>query len=162
MEVLKNLGDTVRHGWQDLAENWRELINRGSSALTHFLPRPAEEPRDPGGGFPRWAMVAGEVMDHKDSIIVRLELPGVRREDCKVSVVDGHLRVEGEKRVEHEYSGASYRMMQRAYGSFVRTVALPREAAPETANAELRDGVLKIEFRKQPGAAPQRHNIEVR
>jgi HSP20 family protein len=163
MEVLRNLGDTVRNSWQDLAENWRDLINRSSSALTRFIPRHMADAAETSSTltFPRWAMLAGEVIDHKDSIIIQLELPGVKREDCKVSVVDGHLSVEGERHTEHEYAGATYRMMQRAYGGFKRTVLLPPEADPDSAHAELRDGVLKVELKKKPGANTQRHRVEV-
>jgi HSP20 family protein len=162
MEVLKNLGDTVRHGWHDLADNWRDLVDRGSSALTRFFPRQTADEAGSALAFPRWGMLAGEVIDQKNEIIVQLELPGVRKEDCKVSVVDGYLCVEGEKRTTHEHTGSSYRMMQRAYGAFRRTVQLPPEADADSAHAELRDGVLKVALKKKPGVAPQRHRVGIR
>lgn len=160
MEVLKDLGATVRHGWQDLAENWRGLVHRGSSALTRFLPRPTGDSRG-AVSPPQWAMLAGEVVDRGSSVVVQLELPGVRREDCKVTIEDGCLRVEGERRSEREQAGASYWLMERAYGGFTRVVSLPPEADPGSARAELRDGVLKVELKKKEGAVARRHQVQV-
>jgi HSP20 family protein len=163
MEVLKSLGQTVRHGWQELSEGWRELLNRGSSSITRFFPRDADEPAEAGGtlAFPRWGLIAGEVIDHGDSVIVQLEVPGVRREDCQVSIEQGYLHVDGQKHWERDYAGATYRLMERAYGEFRRTVALPPEADPDSARAALRDGVLKVELKKKPGAPARRHKVEV-
>jgi HSP20 family protein len=164
MEVLKTLGDTVKQGWQDLAENWRDLISRGNSALTRFFPRSSDDADADANravSFPQWGVLAGEVIDHNDSIIVQLELPGVKREDCRVSFVDGYLHVEGQRLAQREYAGASYRLMQRAYGHFRRTVLLPPEADLDSAHAMLRDGVLKVELKKNPRMAAQRHQVEV-
>lgn len=170
MEVLRNIGETVRHGWQDITEGWRHLVNRASSGITRFFPRDAglqggeqQAGADAGDGlaFPRWGLLAGEVIDHGNAVIVQIELPGVRREDCQVSIEDGQLRVDGEKHWEREYAGASYRLMERAYGGFRRTVALPPEADPDSATAVLRDGVLKIELKKKPGSTARRHQVQV-
>jgi len=170
MEVLRNIGETVRHGWQDITEGWRHLVNRASSGITRFFPRDAGAPggeqqdgSEPGTGlsFPRWGLLAGEVIDHGNSVIVQIELPGVQREDCDVFIEDGQLRVEGEKHWAREYAGASYRLMERAYGGFRRSVALPAEADPDSAQAVLRDGVLKIELKKKPGFATRRHRVQV-
>jgi HSP20 family molecular chaperone IbpA len=51
--------------------------------------------------------------------------------------------------------------MQRAYGGFRRTIFLPPEADPDTAHAELRDGVLRVELKKKPGLPSRRRQIEV-
>jgi HSP20 family protein len=52
--------------------------------------------------------------------------------------------------------------MERAYGSFERAVRLPPEVDEGSADARLRDGVLRVEFKKKKGAASQRRRIEVR
>jgi len=162
MEVLRNLGETFRHRWSELSEGWRDLLHRGSSAITRFFPRPAESgDRADAVSFPQWGLLPGEVIDHGDAVIVQVELPGVRREDCEVSIEDGVLRVRGEKHSERAYAGATYRLMERAYGSFTRSVVLPPQADPDSARAELREGVLKVELKKKPGAADRRHRIDV-
>ena len=151
MEVLKDLKHTVR-----------DLVQRSGTALTRFFPRKHEkDDAANANAFPLWGTLAGEVIDHKDSVIVKLELPGIRREDCSLFVEDGVLRVEGERHAEREYAGSTYWLMQRAYGSFSRSVELPTGVDPSTATATLRDGVLRVELKKLLGAASRRHKVEV-
>ncbi len=163
MEGLTRFGKVLKHGWQDVAQGWRDLTHRASSALTRFLPRTTDQ-RDTGGtDFPVWGLLAGEVLERGDAVIVQLELPGLRRGDCEVTVQDGFLRVTGEKQSDREYLGANYHLKERAYGSFERTVQLPSDVDPDSGRAALRDGVLKIEFRKEKkGAARRQHRIEVK
>jgi HSP20 family protein len=160
MEVLKDLGSAFQRGWQDLAEGWRDIVQRGSSALTRFFPRKDAQPTQ-ALSFPRWGMLAGEVVDRGSSVVVQVELPGVERDDCQVTVQDGYLRIRGERRSEREHLGASYYLMERAYGSFERAVRLPPEVDEGSADARLRDGVLRVEFKKKKGAASQRRRIDV-
>ena len=161
MEVLKDLGNAFRHGWQDVSEGWRDLTQRTSSALTRFLPR-RSEPDEQTPSFPRWGLLAGEVVDRGDSVVVQLELPGIERDDCELSVMDGYLRISGEKHSTREHASGSYYLMERAYGGFQRTVRLPADVEPDSAKATLRNGVLKVELKKKKGAVARRRVIEVR
>ena len=161
MEVLKDLGSAFQRGWQDLSEGWRDIVQRGSSALTRFFPGKDAQPTQ-ALSFPRWGMLAGEVADRGNSVVVQVELPGVERDDCQVTVQDGYLRIRGERRSEREHLGASYYLMERAYGSFERAVRLPPEVDEGSAHARLRDGVLRVEFKKKKGAASQRRRVEIR
>ena len=161
MEVLKDLGNAFHRGWQDLSEGWRDLVQRGSSALTRFMPRKDEVHTGQTPAFLRWGMLAGEVVDRGDTVVVQVELPGVGRDDCQLTLMDDYLRIRGERRSEREHLGASYYLMERAYGGFERAVRLPPEIDPDSARARLRDGVLRVEFKKKKGAASHRRRIEV-
>jgi HSP20 family protein len=166
MQALTTFGKALQHGWHDLALGWRDLTRRAGTALTRFRPRKSDgthKQRDVHGlVFPSWGLLAGEVIEHGNTVVVQLELPGIRKQDCEITFQDGFLRVSGERQSEQEYLGASYYLMERAYGSFERTVELPHSVDPDSGTASLRDGVLRVEFTKKKGAATRRHQIAVK
>src|SRR4051812_6568882 len=97
----------LEHAWDQLAEGWRELGQRATGALTRF--RPAAAGAGPGTGPPSdddlpvlsgWAFLAADVFEDDDKVIVRLEAPGMRREDFQVELDGDVLSVRGEKRFE--------------------------------------------------------------
>ena len=158
--ALKELGKGVNRAWENVAEGWRELVGRSSSALTRFIPRRIDPAK--GGSiatFPQWGMLAGEVLETGESIVVKVELPGISRTDCDVRVEDGALIIRGEKFADREHIGKCFYLMERAYGSFERTVALPASADPDSAKAWYRDGVLTVELAKKHAAS--RHRVRV-
>jgi HSP20 family protein len=127
-QMHTELGRTLGHAWRNLSEGWRELVERGSSALTHFIPR-----RNHGGSregrlpaFPRWSLLAGEVIERDRKLIVQVELPGISREDCDIRVQGRMLSIRGEKRMDKEHVGSDYYIMERAYGSFERIIPRAR------------------------------------
>jgi HSP20 family protein len=148
--ALRELGRGLNQAWGTVAEGWRELARRSSSALTRFFP-PRKGASQPGiapgaGGFPEWGMLAGEVIETDRSVVVNVELPGIAREDCEVRIEEDALIIRGEKRMDREHIGDSYYVMERAYGSFQRVVPLPPGTDPDSAQATYRDGVLRIEL----------------
>jgi HSP20 family protein len=153
--ALRELGRGLNRAWEQVAEGWNELVNRSSAALTRFFPRKGESVHEEGGSgplarFPRWGLLAGEVVDTGDRIVVKVEIPGVAREDCDVRIEeDNTLRIRGEKRYDREHVGESYYLMERAYGSFERVIPLPENVDADSARATYRDGVLKVELDKR-------------
>lgn len=152
--ALRELGRGLNRAWENVAEGWRELVNRSSTALTRFFPHRADAgPAESGqaaSAFPRWGLLAGEVVDTGEAVVVTIEVPGISREDCDVRVEeDGTLRIRGEKRYDREHVGESYYLMERAYGSFERVIPLPAAVDADSAKATYRDGVLKIELAKK-------------
>ena len=156
----------IEHAWESLSEGWRELSERATGALTRFKPGSAatgggEAPANELPTMSSWAFLAADVFDDDDKVVVRLEAPGMRREDFDVELRDDVLTVRGEKRFEHEASQGRYRLVQCAYGSFRREVPLPVEVQGEKAEARYRDGVLRIELPKAEGARTRRVNVKV-
>jgi len=155
----------IEQAWESLSEGWRELSERATGALTRFKHAGA-----PAGGEPRpnelplmssWAFMAADVFDDDDKVVVRLEAPGMRRDDFDVELSDDVLTVRGEKRFEHETSKGNYRLVQCAYGNFRREVPLPVEVQGDKAQASYRDGVLRIELPKAEGVRTRRVSVKV-
>ena len=124
---LDNLKDQFGSIWNSLSEGWRELRQTAASAITRFVPGentnlPAASEVDDDHFAPTrsWAMLGGEVFEDDRRLIVRLELPGMDKQDFDLEVLDDHLRVSGEKRFERESSEGRWRVMQCAYGAFRR------------------------------------------
>jgi HSP20 family protein len=168
MSRLQEWKHELGHAWESLADGWRELGERAGSALTRFRPRRASG--DAGAGpasaseeLPlagSWAFLAADVFDDDDRVVVRLEAPGMKREDFTIDLHDDVLSVRGDKRFERESSQGNYRVMQCAYGSFRRDVRLPAPVRADKARASYRDGVLRVELPKTESARARR--IEVR
>ena len=100
--------------------------------------------------------MAADVFDDDDQVIVRIEAPGMRREDFNVELHDDVLTVWGEKQFDREASRGRYSVVQCAYGSFRRDVALPVPVRTDQTEASYRDGVLRIELPKADAARARR------
>lgn len=89
-----------------------------------------------------------DVVDRDNEVVVRAELPGVKREDIEISLTGNLLTIKGEtKREEKEEKGDYYRC-ETSQGSFSRTVSLPAEVNEAGARARLRDGILELNLPK--------------
>ena len=102
--------------------------------------------------FGGWAFMAADVFDDDDKVIVRIEAPGMRREDFNVELHGDLLTVWGEKQFDKEARSGRYSVVQCAYGSFRRDVALLASVKPDKTKASYRDGVLRIELPKADGS----------
>ena len=162
-EQLKQGAD---HAWESLAEGWREISARASGALTRLRSAPASapatsqhemDPPDHGAlPFGGWAFMASDVFDDDDQVVVRIEAPGMRRDDLRIELQGDILTVWGEKRADREVGRGRYSVVQCAYGSFRRDVALPMAVKADKIKATYRDGVLRIELPKSDEARARR------
>ncbi|HEX7636676.1 MAG TPA: Hsp20/alpha crystallin family protein [Noviherbaspirillum sp.] len=162
----------IRHGllsfWDSVAEGWQHLRQSASTALTGFKPGaqtnlPVRNEVDdafylPAGG---WSMLGGDVFEDDQRIVVRLEVPGIDKNDMDVEVQGSTLVVKGEKRFERENSQGRYRVLQCAYGSFRREVRLPSDVLAEQAKASYKNGVLRVELPKAPSAQQHVRTVTV-
>lgn len=101
-----------------------------------------------------------DVIDGKDAVEIEMELPGLTREEVKIAVDGDVLTVTGEKKSRTERKDHDYRMVERSYGEFARSVFLPASVDAAKITAEMKDGVLKITAPKRPEAKTQ--TIEIR
>lgn len=97
----------------------------------------------PGLGSATWSPQI-EMFEREGKLVVRADLPGLKREDIKVDLADDAIRIHGERRQEHEENREGYYRSERSYGSFHRTIPLPEGVDGEDATATFRDGVLEI------------------
>jgi HSP20 family protein len=79
-----------------------------------------------------------------ENLVVTAELPGLKKEDVKVEIIDDALVIEGERKLEHNENHEGYHRYERSYGKFYRSIPLPEGAKPDQATAELSEGVLKV------------------
>lgn len=170
MEKLNELKHGLEETWHSLGEGWRHLRERTSGALTRFTPpskgKSAEATPAPvassAGDFPtsNWALLAGDLFEDADKFVVRLEVPGLDKQDLDIEVRSDVLVVRGEKRYEQESASGQYRIRQCAFGSFHRSIPLPTPVLAEKTSASYRNGVLRIELPKAEQVSGRR--IEVR
>ncbi|WP_088279846.1 Hsp20/alpha crystallin family protein [Ideonella sp. A 288] len=164
--------DDIRQGvgalWDSVAEGWDRLRQTTAGALTRYrpanqagLPRPDEV--DDASYVPSasWAMLGGDVFEDDKRIVVRLEAPGMAKGDFDIQVLGDALVVRGEKRFERESTAGRWRVLQCAYGSFLRTVPLPAPVKEDESRATYRQGVLKVELVKQKPGKPSVTQITV-
>jgi HSP20 family protein len=95
----------------------------------------------------QWAPVVDITEDDKEYLI-KAELPEVKKNDVKVRVEDGVLYIFGERNFEKEEKRKRCHRVERAYGAFTRSFALPNDADPNKINAEFKDGVLRVHVAK--------------
>lgn len=152
-QTSQTLGREINRAWESLSEGWHELLSRSSNALTHFT-RSKEQTPDTGGAlatFPSWSLLAGELEETAKDMVVRVELPGMDKDDCQIRIEGNVLYLSGEKRFERETDDSTYHVMERAYGAFQRAIALPRNVNIDQAEATFKNGVLTVRLPKEGG-----------
>ncbi|MDP6381216.1 MAG: Hsp20/alpha crystallin family protein, partial [Phycisphaerae bacterium] len=97
---------------------------------------------------PEW-QPAVDVAETDTDLVVKVEAPGLEPKDIDISIRDGILTIQGEKKEEAEEKGLNWRRVERRYGSFVRNIALPDVANTEKVEATAKDGVLTIRLPKE-------------
>ena len=164
MPRLSKWRDRVEGGigraWDALTDGWRELLSRGTGALTYFdVSHKATGRPAPRGDFPQWSLLAGETWETAHAVFIRIELPGMNREDLDVSITVNALIVRGVKRSEGEHHGRLYSLMERAYGRFERKIPLSHEVDRERAEVSYKDGVLTVIAPKLESRPPRALSI---
>jgi HSP20 family protein len=145
-----------------LGEGWDWLRERGGAALTRFRrTREDEESSVPGTWRgDSWGLLASDVAETDDEVVVRIEAPGLEEKDFSVQVLGGHLFVRGHKRFERQEQKAHYHLFESAYGAFERAFALPCEVEADRARATYRRGVLTIRLPRSERS--RRRRIQVK
>lgn len=101
-----------------------------------------------------------DVLEDKDNIYVKVDLPGMRQEDVRLEVEGGTLTIRGKRSEEREIKADQTHCIERRYGEFMRQVDLPPAADPDYATASFRDGVLTVTIPKKPGAKAKTIEIQ--
>jgi HSP20 family protein len=118
-------------------------------------------------GKPRRRMDEGEwlpsidVSETKNDLVVKAELPGMDPKDIDISLNDGYLTLKGEKKQEREEKEEDYHYIERSYGSFTRSVHLPKEVKRDKIAASYKNGILKITLPKSEEAKKEEIKIRV-
>ena len=105
---------------------------------------------------------AVDIAERENEFVVRMELPGVKKEDVKITMQEGILTVRGEKKQEKESKGSDFHRVERAYGSFQRSFTLPTAVKSGDIDASFSDGVLNISLPKAEEAKPKQIDVRVK
>jgi len=103
-----------------------------------------------------------DVHDTDGSVVVTLDLPGLKREDFEIVAHDDILTVRGERRASATKEKDGRRWTERSHGRFERSVRLPERAVVAKATADFENGVLTVTIPKEPDPKATPHRIEVR
>ncbi len=100
-----------------------------------------------------------DVLEDKDNYFILAELPGLKREDIKVSLEDGTLTISGERKTETRSEDTSVHRVERFSGRFERSITLPATVSAEKVKATYTDGVLTLTLPKTEQAKPKRIDV---
>jgi len=99
---------------------------------------------------------AVDIYEDKDAIFVKAELPGVKPDEVNIHVENNILTVSGERKLEKAEDKDGYHRVERLYGNFTRSFALPNNVASDQVEADMTDGVLSVKIPKKAEAQPKK------
>jgi HSP20 family protein len=102
-----------------------------------------------------------DISEDKDNFVLKLDLPGVSKNDLKISYSDGQLSISGERKQEKETKDSKYHRVERAYGKYYRSFTLPSKIQEDKIDAEFKDGQLTITVPKAEEVKPKEISIKV-
>lgn len=103
-----------------------------------------------------------DISENKDQYILKMDLPGVSKENLKLNFHDGELIISGERKQEKEDKDSKYHRIERTYGKYYRSFTLPQTIQADKINAEFKDGQLTITVPKSEEAKPKELEIKVK
>jgi HSP20 family protein len=106
----------------------------------------------------RW-VPAMDLVETEDQLVLRADLPGMRREDIGIEIKDNVLTISGERKAEHEEKGEGFHRIERSSGRFSRSLGLPRGMDATSVNASFENGVLEVRMPKPAERKPTRIEI---
>lgn len=102
-----------------------------------------------------------DVKDEKDRVIVKADIPGIKKEDLSISVKEDLLTLRGERKEAQEKKEKDYYYSERFEGSFVRTIELPSSVKAADVKATYKDGVLEIVLPKDENAKSKEVKVQI-
>ncbi|MGA8656002.1 MAG: Hsp20/alpha crystallin family protein [Chthoniobacterales bacterium] len=140
----------VSPGWDPFRE-LEEMQNRLSSFMGRRLPLLKGSGEGEEFALTTWTPRV-DIMEDDKEYVINAELPGVKKEEVKVSVENGVLSIWGERKTEKEEKGKKYHRVEQTYGTFTRSFTLREGSSGEKISADFRDGILKVHVPKDEKA----------
>ena len=137
---LDTFGRTMRRFFDDFDNNFLNitpLMNRGN-----FMP-------------------FVDINEDRENLYFIVELPGLAKDDVKLTIAEGTLTIRGEKKREQEHQDRNFYRMERSYGEFVRQFTLPEGVKEEDVEADFKDGILEIIVPKKEPSKPKEREIPI-
>jgi HSP20 family protein len=102
-----------------------------------------------------------DISETDSAYLIKGEIPGVKKEDVKVTIQDGMLTIQGERKQEKEEKGKKFHRVECSYGSFVRSFRVPEDADENKVKAEFKDGMINVTLPKSARAKTKAINVSV-
>jgi len=102
-----------------------------------------------------------DIFEDGNDVVVKAELPGMKKEDIDVNISDDVITISGEKKSEEKVEKKEYYRLERSYGSFTRTLRLPAETQTDKAKASFKDGILEVRMPKTEAALQKTKKISI-
>ena len=120
-----------------------------------------DTPTQPNGGTMRRWMPAMDLVEAESHFVLTADLPGLSEEDVNIEVEDRVLTVSGERKATHEATKDGFHRVERAFGTFSRSLTLPEGINPESVEASFDRGVLEVQIPKPEERKPRKISIGV-
>lgn len=115
-----------------------------------------------GDAFSRGWVPAVDIYETDDhEVVLKAELPEMKREDIHITFENGVLTLKGERKVEQEVKRDNFQRLERRYGTFSRSFTLPNTIDPSRINASYKDGVLTVRLPQREEARPKQIAVNV-
>jgi len=140
---------------EDMERRFEDFFRRPFSLLPSWMPRmkmPEIEEISP----------SMDIFTVGNDVVVKGELPGMKKEDINVSLTKDTITISGEKKKEEKIEKKDYHSLERSYGSFKRLFSLPSEVQTEKASAKFKDGVLEIRIPKTEEAKKKENKVMIK
>ncbi len=139
---------------------WNNELARMREEMRHLFP---DIPQLPPGGLPftRMQSPSVDVRETEKEVVVSAEIPGVNPEELDVTVDENQVILRGEIKRSAGHEREGYRVMERRFGAFHRTIPLPAEVKPDEAWAEYKDGVLEIRMNKSDRGRERSRKLKI-
>jgi HSP20 family protein len=102
-----------------------------------------------------------DIEETEKEYLIKAELPEIKKEDVKVTVENGILMLQGERKQEKEEKGKKFHRVERSYGSFLRTFTVPLDADETKIAADFKDGILRVHLPKTEKPRPKAIEVKV-
>lgn len=102
-----------------------------------------------------------DIFEEGNDIVVKAELPGMKKDDIEVRLSDGAITISGEKRKEETIEKKDYYRFERSFGAFSRAFSLPLEVQVDKAKAQFKDGILEVRIPKSEEAIKKEKKVKI-
>jgi HSP20 family protein len=145
--------------WEPVRE-LHTMQNEMNRLFNTFFDSPTPGNGGNGGSVRRW-IPAMDVVETEDHFVLRADLPGLSENDVNIELEDNVLTVAGERKAEHEQRGEGYYRVERAFGSFSRSLTLPEGVNADAIQASFDNGVLEVRIPKPEQHKPRKVQISL-
>ena len=136
--------------WEPLRE-----LSSLQSEMNRLFSAAFDAPAGGNGGARRWTP-AMDLVETDDHFVLRADLPGMSESDVNIELEDNVLTVSGERKAEHEEKREGFYRVERSFGSFARSLTLPKGVDPEAVTAAFEKGVLEVRVPKPERRKPRK------